>query len=350
MKVAPMLRLMTARPDRFDPVLLHTGQHYDSNMSDVFFSDLGLPAPQHNLSVGSGSQAETTARTMVAFEKVLVQESPDLVVVFGDVTGTLACSLSAVQLHTPVAHVEAGLRSRDKRMPEEVNRILTDTLSEYLFTPSRHADENLKNEGIEADRIHFVGNVMVDSLMRAEQSLDSKAVIGELGISGRFAYCTLHRPANVDEAEALSRCLDCLDRVQRHVPVVFPMHPRTADRVKRFGLSDRVSGIPNLKVIDPVGYLESLALQKESVLVVSDSAGLQEESTVFGKPCLTMRPNTERPVTVEVGSATIVDLDADLIEEKTIEVVEGRYKAGKIPELWDGKTSERIVDLIDRLA
>ena len=350
MKVAPLLRLMTRRPDRFDPVLVHTGQHYDANMSDVFFSDLGLPAPKYYLSVGSGSHAETGAKTMLAFEKVMVEESPDLVVVFGDVTGTLACTLVAVQMCTKVAHVEAGLRSWDKSMPEEVNRIVTDTLSDYLFTPSRDADENLKNEGIDAGRIHFVGNVMVDSLLRAEETLDSKAVISTLGISDPFAYCTLHRPANVDEKEPLSRCLDCLERVQNLVSVVFPMHPRTMDRVNRFGLRDRVDEMPGLNVIDPVGYLESLALQKESLLVISDSAGLQEESTVFGKPCLTMRPNTERPVTVDIGSATIVDLDADLVEEKTVEVMERRYKAGSIPKFWDGKTSERIVDLIDSLS
>jgi UDP-N-acetylglucosamine 2-epimerase (non-hydrolysing) len=350
MKVAPLLRLLSARPDRSDPILVHTGQHYDTNMSDVHFADLGMAGPKHHLSVGSGSLAQTTANTMLAFEKVLIEENPDLVVVVGDVTGTLSCSLDAAQLHIPVAHVEAGLRSRDKRMPEEVNRILTDALSDYLLTPSRDADENLLNEGIEPERIHFVGNIMVDSLKRAEESLDSKSIVDALGVSGEFAYCTLHRAANVDEPGPLSKCLDCLDRVRQHLQVVFPMHPRTANRIDRFGLRDRLASIPNLKVIDPVGYLESLSLQKESVLVVSDSAGLQEESTVFGIPCLTMRPNTERPVTVDVGSATIVDLDADLVEEKTIEVVEGRYKVGQIPELWDGKTSERIVDLIDRLS
>jgi UDP-N-acetylglucosamine 2-epimerase (non-hydrolysing) len=349
MKVATMLRLMIARPDRFDPILVHTGQHYDANMSDVHFADLGISEPQYHLSVGSGSLVEVNGKTMIAFEEVLTKESPDLVVVFGDVTGTVACAMAAVYLHIPVAHVEAGLRSRDRKMPEEVNRIVTDTLSSFLFTPSRDGDENLIREGVAADRIHFVGNVMVDSLMQAVRTLDTKTILEGLGVSGPFAYCTLHRAGNVDEANRLSSCLDCLERVQAHIPVVFPMHPRTASRIDTYRFRERIEAFPGLKILEPVGYLESLALQKESVMVVSDSAGLQEESTVFGKPCLTMRPNTERPITVEVGSATIVDLDPDLVEQKTLEVMEGRYKTGQVPELWDGKTSERIVDLIDRL-
>ena len=350
MKVAPLLSLLTEQSGRFEPILVHTGQHYDANMSDVFFADLGIRSPNHHLSVGSGSHAEATAATMIAFEKVLVEETPGLVVVFGDVTGTLACSLDAAKLHILVAHVEAGLRSRDKRMPEELNRIVTDAVSDLLFTPSRDADENLRNEGVEDDRIHFVGNIMIDILKQTEMRLDSEAIAASLGASGAFAYCTMHRDFNVDTPERLSLALDCIERAQRHLPVVFPMHPRTRNRIDTFAFGDRVAGLPNLRVIDPVGYRESLALQKESVLVLTDSAGLQEESTVFEKPCLTMRPNTERPVTVEVGSATIVDLDADLVESKTIEVLEGRYKVGGIPELWDGRTSERIVEVFDRLS
>lgn len=349
MKVAPLLRLMGERHDRFEPILVHTGQHYDANMSDVFFEDLGIRAPDHHLSVGSGSHAEQTAKTMVAFEKVLLEDRPDLVVVFGDVTGTMACSLDAVKLHIPVAHVEAGLRSGDRKMPEEINRIVTDAVSDLLLTPSRDADENLRREGVPAERIHFVGNIMVDSLLYAEASLDVDGTLARLGVGGTYAYCTLHRPANVDEEGPLTRCLDCLDRVQSRLPVVFAIHPRTRSRVEAYGLSDRLAGMPNVKLLDPVGYLESLALQMGSTLVLTDSAGLQEESTVLKKPCLTMRPNTERPVTVEVGSATIVDLDADLVAQQTAAVLDGHYKEGRIPEYWDGKTSERIADVIDRV-
>ena len=349
-KVARILNLMLQDTDRFDPVLVHTGQHYDVNMSDVFFSDLGIPEPDYHLSVGSGTQAEQTARTMTAFEKVVIEATPDIVVVFGDVTGTLACSLVAAKLHIPVAHVEAGLRSRDRKMPEELNRIVTDTLSDFLLTPSRDANENLISEGMASDKIHLVGNIMVDSLVATLESLNTREVIEGMGISGPFAYATLHRPANVDAAEPLSSCLDCLDRVQRHLPVVFSAHPRTQNRINEFGLGARVEGMENLRLIEPVGYKESLSLQKESLLVVTDSAGLQEESTVLQVPCLTMRPNTERPVTVDVGSATIVNLDDELVEAKTIEVLEGRYDVGEIPELWDGHTSERIVEILSRLA
>ncbi len=345
-----MLNLMLGVPEQFDSVLVHTGQHYDVNMSDVFFSDLGIPAPKHHLAVGSGSHAEVTGKTMIAFEQVLLEESPDLVVVFGDVTGTLACSLAAAKLHIKVAHVEAGLRSRDKRMPEELNRILTDALSDYLFTPSRDADDNLVNEGVEPDRIHFVGNVMVDSLMTVDATLDADAVLCGFDLPDAFTFCTLHRAATVDDAELLSLALDCLDKVQRHLPIILPMHPRTRSRIDHFGLKDRVKQMRDLVVVEPVGYRESLVLQKESMFVLTDSAGLQEESTVFKKPCLTMRPNTERPVTCEVGSATLVDLDAGLVEQKTLEILEGRYKSGVIPELWDGKASERIVDIFSRIS
>lgn len=349
-KVAPILHVMQQDADRFDPVLVHTGQHYDANMSDVFFADLGISAPDHHLSVGSGSHAETTGKTMMAFEKVLNEESPDLVVVFGDVTGTMACTLTAAKLHIPVAHVEAGLRSRDRDMPEELNRIVTDVLADLLFTPSRDADENLIAEGISGDKIHMVGNIMVDSLMKSIDNLDTAEEVAALGIEGPFAYTTLHRPANVDTEDALAKCMTCLERVQTHIPIVFAIHPRTRSRVEAFGMQSRLEGMEHVRLIDPVGYKASLSLQKESVLVLTDSAGLQEESTVFQRPCLTMRPNTERPVTVTVGSATIVDLDADLVEEKTKEVLEGRYKEGRIPEFWDGRTSERIVDVIGRMS
>ena len=349
MKVAPLLNVLTQRPDRFEPVLVHTGQHYDEKMSDVFFEDLRLPQPKYNLGVGSGTQGEMTGKAMMTFDPVLLEEKPDCVIVFGDVNPTLSCAVGAAKQHIAVCHVEAGLRSRDRKMPEEINRIVADVVSDYLFTPSRDADENLKAEGIPDSRIHFVGNVMVDSLRKTEPSLDSSTILDDLGIEPKgYALATSHRPANVDEAEPLGRVLSCLDRVQQRMDVVLPLHPRTRDRIESFGLKGTLDAMQNVKVIGPVGYLDSLRLQRDAALAVTDSAGLQEETTVFGVPCLTMRPNTERPVTVEVGTSTIVNLDADLVEEKTVEVLEGRYKQGTLPEYWDGKASDRIVEILDR--
>ena len=349
MKVAPILALMKAREDVFSPVLVHTGQHYDADLSDVFFEDLDLPEPAHYLAVGSGSHAEMTGRTMMAFEPVLLEEKADAVIVVGDVNPTLACALDAAKLHVPVAHVEAGLRSRDRKMPEEVNRVLTDALSDFLLTPSRDADENLLAEGIPRERIHFVGNVMVDSLRRAEGALDRSTVLDDNGVSaGAFAYATMHRDFNVDQAESLARGLEVIERVQDRLPVVFAVHPRTKERISRFGFEERLARMGNLKRLPPVGYLDSLRLQRDAALVLTDSAGLQEESTVFQTPCLTMRPNTERPVTVEEGTATIVNLDADLAASQTDDILAGRFKSGSIPERWDGRASERIVEVLER--
>jgi UDP-N-acetylglucosamine 2-epimerase (non-hydrolysing) len=349
MKVAPILALMKARQDVFSPVLVHTGQHYDADLSDVFFEDLQLPDPAHYLAVGSGSHAEMTGKTMMAFEPVLLEEKADAVIVVGDVNPTLACALDAAKLHVPVAHVEAGLRSRDRKMPEEVNRVLTDAMSDFLLTPSRDADENLLAEGIPPERIHFVGNVMVDSLRRAEGALERSTVLSDNGVAdGAFAYATMHRDFNVDQVESLARALEVIERVQERLPVVFAVHPRTKDRIARFGFEERLAQMGNLRRIAPVGYLDSLRLQRDAALVLTDSAGLQEESTVFQTPCLTMRPNTERPVTVEEGTAVIVNLDADLAASHTDDILAGRFKSGSIPEKWDGRAAERIVEVLER--
>ncbi len=346
-KVAPILALMAQRSEEFAPVLVHTGQHYDTRLSGVFFEDLDLPKPAHYLAVGSGSHAEMTGKAMMAFEPVLTDEQADLVVVVGDVNPTLACALDAAKLHIPVAHVEAGLRSRDRRMPEEINRVLTDAVADFLLTPSRDANANLRAEGIPQEKIFFVGNVMVDSLRRAEEALDQSTILAANSVEvGGFAYATMHRDFNVDTPEFLGRGLDVIERVQKRLPVLFAVHPRTKDRIKRFEFGDRLAAMPNLKCLDPVSYVDSLRLQRDAALVLTDSAGLQEESTIFQTPCLTMRPNTERPVTVEEGSATIVDLDADLAAARTDEVLAGRYKTGRIPERWDGHASARIVDLL----
>jgi UDP-N-acetylglucosamine 2-epimerase (non-hydrolysing) len=351
MKVAPILVQLREHGDRFDTCLVHTGQHYDANLSDVHFADLNLPPPDHHLEAGSGTHGVQTGRTMAAFDPVLIEEKPDLVVVVGDVTGTMACALDAVKMHIPVAHVEAGLRSGDRKMPEEINRIVTDAVSDLLFTPSRDGDDNLRAEGIPKERIRFVGNIMVDSLQHALSSLHTSTILEDHGLEPQgYAFLTMHRDFNVDFEDRLRQAIGAVDRVQRRIPVVFPIHPRTRARIETFELRERLAELTNLQCIEPVGYLDSLMLQKESRLVLSDSAGLQEESTVFGVPCLTMRPSTERPVTVDVGTATIVDLDADLIEAKTDEVLDGTYKNGVIPELWDGATAQRIVDVfVDRL-
>lgn len=350
MKAAPILHQLSKEPDWFSPVLVHTGQHYDANLSDVFFEDLGLPEPHYHLGVGSGSLGEQTGNTMAAFDPILIEERPDLVLVVGDVNAALACAVGAVKLHFPVGHVEAGLRSRDRRMPEEINRIVADVVSDHLFTPSRDADENLKAEGIPGDRIHFVGNVMIDSLRRTEPLLGNTETLGRLGLArGEYALATAHRPANVDAPEALKKTIACIARVAERLPVVLPLHPRTRNRFRTFGMMDELRALRGVKLEEPVGYLDSLRLQRDAALVLTDSAGIQEETTMFDVPCLTMRPNTERPVTVEVGSNTIVDLDADLVESKTDEVLSGRYKKGAIPELWDGHASERIVDMVRAL-
>ncbi|NKB72793.1 MAG: UDP-N-acetylglucosamine 2-epimerase (non-hydrolyzing) [Candidatus Latescibacteria bacterium] len=347
MKIAPILSLMALRPNVFEPILVHTGQHYDTQLSGVFFDDLNLPQPTHHLAVGSGSHGQMTGKTMIAFEPVLLQEKADLVLVVGDVNPTLACAVDAAKLHIPVAHVEAGLRSRDRKMPEEINRLVTDAVADFLLTPSRDADANLLAEGIPAEKIFFVGNVMADSLRQAEKSLEQSTVLADNGVAaGLFAYATMHRDFNVDTPQALARGLEVIERVQRQLPVIFAVHPRTRNQIDSFGFADRLAAMTNLKPVAPVNYLDSLRLQRDAALVLTDSAGLQEESTVWQTPCLTMRPNTERPVTVEQGSATIVNLDAELAAEKTAEILSGRYKSGIIPEGWDGRAANRTVDLL----
>ena len=351
MKVAPIWRELTKAPDAFEPVLVHTGQHYDVRMSDVFFQELGLPEPHRHLEVGSGSHAVQTARVMMAFEEVLLEERPDLVVVVGDVNSTVACAIDAAKLLIPVAHVEAGLRSRDRTMPEEVNRVLTDAISDLLLTPSEDANRNLRGEGVADDKICFVGNVMIDSLRLLEERADASDIVASLGLeAGRYALVTLHRPSNVDDRETFRGILSALDHIQGRIPVVFPAHPRTEKTIDRFGLRDRISRMPGLKLIDPVGYLDFLKLQKHAALVLTDSGGIQEETTVLGVPCLTLRENTERPVTVEVGTNTVVGVDPDRIAAEADAVLGGRYKAGRIPALWDGRAAGRIVAAFRQLS
>jgi UDP-N-acetylglucosamine 2-epimerase (non-hydrolysing) len=342
MKVAPIIAALRNR-EGVRQVLVHTGQHYDAKMSDVFFRDLGMPDPDIHLGVGSGTHAQQTAKVMAEIEPTLLGERPDMVVVAGDVNSTLAVALTAVKLHIRVAHVEAGLRSRDWSMPEEVNRILTDRLSDLLFTPSRDGDENLAKEGIDPERIHFVGNVMIDSLRAALPRAAESRIHERLEVrKGGYALATLHRPANVDAPEALRRLLDVLAEVALDIPVLFPIHPRTRARLP----SDfRAEG---LKLIEPLGYLDFLALLAEARLVMTDSGGIQEETTALGVPCLTLRENTERPVTVSVGTNLLVGTDPERVVPAARDVLAGRVRKGGLPELWDGNAAQRIADVLVR--
>ncbi len=348
MKVAPVLRAVE-RAGFAENRLVHTGQHYDFAMSDVFFVDLGMPRPDLFLGVGSGSHAEQTAKVMIGFEKLLLEERPDLVVVAGDINSTLACALVAAKLQLPSAHVEAGLRSFDRTMPEEVNRIVTDRLSELLLTPSADADEHLLREGTDPARIHRVGNVMIDSLLAHLPRAEERRVPESLGLMpGGYAVLTLHRPANVDDPGVLAGLLDAVAELQEAIPVVFPVHPRTRKMLAAAGLEARLAALPGLRTCEPLGYLEFLGLTSRARLVLTDSGGLQEETTALGIPCLTLRENTERPVTVAEGTSTLVGRDPRRIVAAAREVLAGRGKAGRIPDLWDGRAAERIAEVFRR--
>jgi UDP-N-acetylglucosamine 2-epimerase (non-hydrolysing) len=347
MKMAPLITAIQRRPRDAQQILVHTGQHYDEAMSASFFRDLGMPAPDLNLEVGSGTHAEQTARVMLAFEPLLLEQQPDWVIVVGDVNSTLACALVASKLNIRVAHVEAGLRSFDRAMPEEVNRILTDQLADLLLTPSADADANLLREGIAPERIVRVGNVMIDTLRQQAERAQASRILQELEVAPHsFGVVTLHRPANVDEPETLRGIVGALSEIARTLPLVFPAHPRTQARLREFGLA-----LPEqVLVIEPLGYLDFLALWRNAKLVLTDSGGLQEETTALGVPCLTLRENTERPITVEQGTNRLVGRDPATIKQTAFAVLSGELKlAGRVPELWDGRTAERIVDaLLDR--
>jgi UDP-N-acetylglucosamine 2-epimerase (non-hydrolysing) len=349
MKMAPIVEAMNKDPGRFEHLLIHTGQHYDDRMSKSFFADLGMPRPDINLEVGSGSHAEQTARIMVEFEKVCLKERPDLVLVVGDVNSTMACAITAKKLCIKVAHVEAGLRSRDMSMPEEINRLCTDVLSDYLFTTDHFANENLRAEGISPDRIFFVGNVMIDTLLKHRELARGLGLAERWGLEPRrYATLTLHRPSNVDDAVILRGILDALAQVAKEIPIVFPIHPRTRKMVELFGLASYFSDIgtsSGLWVTDPLGYLEFLHLNMHATAIITDSGGLQEEATVLGVPCITLRHNTERPITCEVGTNYVVGNTRDNIVRYALRVLEGNLRSPGVPEKWDGKAAERIVDI-----
>jgi UDP-N-acetylglucosamine 2-epimerase (non-hydrolysing) len=350
MKVAPLLWELRKYPDRFNPRLIHTGQHYDAEMSDVFFRDLELPRPDRFLGVGSGSHAEQTARVMMAFEQACVEEQPDLVVVVGDVNSTMACAITAKKLCIPVAHVEAGLRSRDWTMPEEINRVVTDAISDLLFTPSQDADENLLREGIPADRIHFVGNIMIDCLLIQLPKTEARATLERFGVAaGGYATLTLHRPSNVDDPTVFSGIIDVMLDLSRDLPIVWPVHPRSRKMLERLGLMHSVENSCGLKLVDPLGYLDMLTMNRRARMIITDSGGLQEEATVLGVPCITLRQNTERPITVEAGANRIVGNYPAGIRAAVLAVLTANECQIHIPKRWDGKAAVRIVDVLTRL-
>ena len=341
MKIAPIVDEMKKTSD-LSGVLIHTGQHYDEGMSDVFFRDLGIPIPDVYLGVGSGTHAEQTARIMVEFEKVCIEQQPDLVLVVGDVNSTMAATIVAVKLLIPVAHVEAGLRSFDRAMPEEINRIVTDALCEVLFTTSRDADENLKREGVHPAKIHFVGNVMIDTLLKHRTQAAALDVISRFEVEpGRYALVTLHRPSNVDDPAVLGGILEALHEIATSMPVIFPIHPRTAKRVQEFGLETR-----GIQTVEPLGYLEFLSLTSNAGIVLTDSGGLQEETTILGIPCLTLRHNTERPVTIAHGTNMLTGPDKSRILDGFRQICSGNWQPAGPPEYWDGHAAERIVRVI----
>lgn len=350
MKMAPIIEAMNQYPGQIEHILVHTGQHYDERMSDSFFIDLGMPKPDIDLEVGSGSHAEQTARIMVEFEKVCLRENPDLVVVVGDVNSTMACTITAKKLGIKVAHVEAGLRSRDMSMPEEINRLCTDVLCDYLFTTDHFANENLLAEGVAANRIFFVGNVMIDTLMKHQGLACKLDLIEKWSLkAGGFATLTLHRPSNVDDEFTLKGILEALSEIACEIPVIFPAHPRTRKKVKEFGFGGYFSSTDKprgLWMTDPLGYLEFLHLNMNARMVITDSGGLQEETTVLGVPCLTLRKNTERPITCEMGTNVILGTNRDSILNEALQVLKGHVRKGKLPEKWDGKAAQRIVEIL----
>lgn len=342
MKAAPAISAMAAYP-AIAQMVVHTGQHYDSNMSDVFFEQLGIPRPDVNLEVGSASHARMTAEVMIGFEAVVLAEKPDVVVVYGDINSTVGAALVASKLNIKVAHVEAGLRSRDRTMPEELNRLVTDQLSDYLFTPSADADENLAREGICAAKVHLVGNLMIDTLVRL---LEHTPQSSQVGADKSYALVTLHRPSNVDEPDMLGRIFGTLLELSRDVQVIFPIHPRTRRRLRELGLSDT----GDLQLMEPLGYLEFLSLQRYAAVVITDSGGIQEETTYLGVPCLTVRENTERPITVELGTNVLVGRDMVKLKTEAQKILAGEGKKGSVPPLWDGSAGRRVAERLAVLA
>ena len=353
MKIAPLYKELKKKNNKFQISLIHTGQHYDEKMSKFFFTDLQLPEPDEHLGVGSGTHAIQTAKIMERYETTLFKDRPDLIVVAGDVNSTAACALDAVKLGIPVAHLEAGLRSFDRSMPEEINRVITDAVSDILLTPSQDADENLLNEGISADKVFFVGNIMIDSLIVYQEKAKESKIRESLRIDDEdFCLVTLHRPANVDNEGNLSTIMHSLQEISKELKVIFPVHPRTRKNLRSNGLEDIIASSPNFILTEPLSYYDFLNLQMNSLLIITDSGGIQEESTYFRIPCLTIRPNTERPITITKGTNKLLNLFQEEIVAESLRVIsvmrdDNPYLNREIPELWDGKTAQRVVMVLE---
>ena len=346
MKIAPLMDAYGTF-STIEPLLVHTGQHYDRSMSQLFFGELGIPAPHINLGIGSASHAVQTAEIMKAFEPVVLEHRPDVVLVVGDVNSTIACGLVAVKLGVKLVHVEAGLRSFDRAMPEEVNRVLTDAISDLLFCTEASGVKNLRNEGIPDEKIFLVGNVMIDTLLRNQQKARSSQILEKMGLSPEnYAVLTLHRPRNVDNPAVFGKILEALEVIQRDMPVIFPVHPRTRKNLSGSPLAERIEGMSDFRLIEPAGYLDFLKLMSSAKLVLTDSGGIQEETTILGIPCLTLRGNTERPVTLEVGTNRLVGTDPDKILRAYQQIQAGDWPKGQRPELWDGQAAGRIVAIL----
>lgn len=347
MKVAPLICEFNKYKSRFEVLFVHTGQHYDFEMSEIFFQDLRIPKPDIYLNIGSASHAVQTAKIMMAFERVTLREKPDLIVVVGDVNSTLACALVTSKLNIKVAHVEAGLRSFDRTMPEEINRTITDSLSDYLFVSEKSGLENLKREGINSDKVYFVGNVMIDTLSANLPIINRSDILNEYGLTKR-EYCvmTLHRPSNVDSPATLSELLDVLSAVSERIKIIYPIHPRTMKMMNKHKFLNKFKKLENLLVVDPLGYIDFTKLVKESKFVITDSGGIQEESTFLGVPCLTIRANTERPVTIKKGTNYLVGRSKTKVLKYAKDILNSKSKKGSIPELWDGKATKRIVKIL----
>jgi len=346
-KIAPLMRAYKKYKD-IKPILVHTGQHYDANMSDTFFKELNIPKPKYNLGVGSGSHAEQTARTMIEFEKVCIAEKPNLVVVVGDVNATIACALVACKLHIKVAHVEAGLRSWNRDMPEEINRILTDSISDYLFVSEDSGIVNLSKEGVPSHKVHYVGNVMIDTLLYMWPKIKADGTYRKMGLKpDEYVILTLHRPSNVDSKETLKRILSTLNQIQKRKKIIWPIHPRTKKNIETFGLKNELNKMTNIIITEPLGYIEFMNLVRGSSFVMTDSGGIQEETTYLKKPCITMRGETERPSTVAAGFNLLVGNDNRKVM-KAVDSILRKKANGYIPKFWDGGTAERIVKILHK--
>jgi UDP-N-acetylglucosamine 2-epimerase (non-hydrolysing) len=347
MKIAPLMRAFKEHSDYFQVTLVHTGQHYDIQMSDVFFRELRIPKPHISLEVGSASHATQAAKIMLAFEKVLLRKKPDLIVVVGDVNSTMACSLVAAKMNVQIAHVEAGLRSGDREMPEEINRIVTDSLSDYLFVSEESGLCHLKKEGVSASKVFYVGNIMIDTLLSNMPSISKSKALATYGLQSKnYSVLTLHRPGNVDSKKALEEIYEILRVVSAKIKIVYSLHPRTRKMIDQHDFTKRFESLDDLDMIDPLGYIDFMKLVKESRFVLTDSGGIQEETTVLGVPCLTMRENTERPITIKQGTNILVGRSQLKITKEINKILNDCSKKGGLPKYWDGKTAQRIVKIL----